>query len=219
LIQNKKIHWFVPASLVLAGTAIMLDKDADEFFISNLEVREERNENFANFSTHVDDYLQHAPSISAFALSIAGVKGKHDLRNQAALYIKSEALMLAMVYGLKYSVGEARPDTGQKNSFPSGHTAQAFTAATFLSKEYGDRSIWISVGAYTSATVVGACRMLNNRHWISDVLVGAGIGIFSTEVVYRTHHTKIRSGSQHGSLKINSFSAYGANGLSVRYQF
>lgn len=219
LIGKNRIHWVVPATLVLTGTAVMIDKDADEFFLSNFELREERNENFAKFSTHIDDYLQHVPSASVFALSMAGVKGAHDLRNQALLYVKSEGLMLAMVYGLKYSVGETRPDSGRKNSFPSGHTAQAFTAATFLSKEYGDRSIWISIGAYSAATAVGALRMLNNRHWISDILVGAGIGIFSTEFVYSTHHVKTRRKSTAGSVKINSFSAYGANGLSLVYKF
>lgn len=45
--------------------------------------------------------------------------------------------MLAIVYTLKNTVGEGRPDSGRRNSFPSGHTAQAFVAASFLAKEYG----------------------------------------------------------------------------------
>jgi membrane-associated phospholipid phosphatase len=216
---REKFHWIIPTSLIVSGTVTMLDRDGDEFFLSNFEMREERNENFANFSYHLDDYLQHTPSISTFALSIAGVKGSHDLRNQAALYIKSELLMLATVYTLKYSVGESRPDSGKKNSFPSGHTAQAFTAASFLSKEYGFQSVWISIGAYSAATAVGAFRMLNNRHWVSDVLVGAGIGILSTEIIYRTHQTSLYRRRHSRSLSVNSFSAFGANGLSVRYRF
>lgn len=217
-VSKSRIHWVIPASLVVSGAIVMFDRDGDEFFLNNFEMREERNENFINFSNHLDDYMQHVPSVGVFALSIAGVRGTHDLRNQAALYVKSELLMLATVYGLKYSVGESRPDSGQKNSFPSGHTAQAFVAASFLSKEYGSRSIWISVGAYAAATTIGAFRILNNRHWVSDVLVGAGIGIFSTEIVYRTHHSKFRKRSRDGSLRINFFSAYGANGLSMCYR-
>lgn len=217
--KNNRFYYVLPAVLIASGSITMLDKDADEFFLSNFEVREERNENFINFSNHLDDYLQHVPSVTVFALGLSGVKGKHDLPDQVALYVKSELLMLGVVYGLKYSVGEARPDTGQKNSFPSGHTAQAFAAATFLSKEYGDRSIWISISAYTAATTVGIFRMLNNRHWISDVLVGAGIGILSTEVVYRTHKNKWHSGKNRASLKIDPFSALGSNGLSLRYVF
>ena len=46
--------------------------------------------------------------------------------------------------------------------------------ATMMSKEYGGRSPWYSVGAYSVATVTGLMRMANNKHWLSDVLAGAG---------------------------------------------
>ena len=193
----------------------MLDRDADEFFISNFEVREERNENFIRFSNHLDDYLQHAPSASVFLLSACGVQGRHRLPEQIKLYLKSELVSLATAYILKYSVGEARPDTGNKNSFPSGHTTQAFTAATFLSKEYGYKSIWISVGAYTAATTVGVFRMLNNRHWISDVLVGSGIGILSTQLVYHFHQSPDKKKPVARLSHIAPFSVRGSNGISV----
>ena len=185
-----KFRWVFPALLITTGTIAALDKDADESIISNYEVWEERNEKFINFSTRTDDYMQHIPAATAFVLSLSGVEGRNDLPNQAALYLKSELLMLVTVYAVKYSFQEKRPDTGTKNSFPSGHTAQAFMAATFLSKEYGQKSVWYSIGAYTMASTVGVFRMLNNRHWISDVLVGAGIGILSTNVVYATHQYK-----------------------------
>jgi membrane-associated phospholipid phosphatase len=70
---------------------------------------------------------------------------------------------------------------------PSGHTATAFVTATILDMEYRDASPWISVGGYAVATTTAIYRMANNQHWISDVLIGAGIGIFSTKVVYFTH--------------------------------
>lgn len=46
------------------------------------------------------------------------------------------------------------------------------------------RSPWYSVAGYTIATATAYSRLLNNRHWISDVLAGAGIGILSTELGY-----------------------------------
>lgn len=52
----------------------MLDSDADEFFLSNYEVRDERNENFLNFSNHADDYLQYAPAAVALILGVSGVE-------------------------------------------------------------------------------------------------------------------------------------------------
>jgi hypothetical protein len=211
-----KFHWHIPAVLAGCGVISLLDADGDEFFINKLEVREERNENFGSFANHFDDYLQHVPSATTFILSLAKVKGKHDFRNQAILYVKSELVMLATVYSLKYTVGETRPDTGQKNSFPSGHTAQAFTAATFLAREYGHKSVWISIGAYTAATTVGTFRLLNNRHWISDVLVGAGIGILSTNLVYHTHRDKARK--TRGLLTVTPF-YHQSTGLAITYRF
>ena len=53
-----------------------------------------------------------------------------------------------------------------------------------MHKEYGDRSPWYSISAFTVATATGISRILNNRHWLSDVLAGAGIGILSTELGY-----------------------------------
>jgi len=72
---------------------------------------------FSNFSNHLDDYLQHAPSAAVFIPSLSGVEGKHDLSNQLAIYIKSEALLPGVVSTLKYTVGEMRPDTGRKIPF------------------------------------------------------------------------------------------------------
>ena len=77
-----------------------------------------------------------------------------------------------------------RPDGSDNHSFPSGHTATAFMTATMLNKEYGYKSPWIGVGAYSVATATGLMRMANNKHWLSDVLVGAGIGIMATEFGY-----------------------------------
>lgn len=86
----KPYEYIIPVALITAGTITLLDKDGDEFIFNNGEVREGRYENFRSFSTNLDDYLQHAPSLTTFLLSVDGVKGKHDLSNQAALYLKSE---------------------------------------------------------------------------------------------------------------------------------
>ncbi|MEG1634956.1 MAG: phosphatase PAP2 family protein, partial [Rikenellaceae bacterium] len=71
------------------------------------------------------------------------------------------------------------------NSFPSGHAATAFMTATMFHKEYGlTRSPLYSVLGYSLATATAISRQFNNRHWMSDVLVGAGIGILSVELGY-----------------------------------
>src|SRR5690606_36500320 len=106
---------------------------------------------------------------------------------RTAILIKSEVILGILTFSLKRITAIPRPDSEALTSFPSGHTAQAFAAATFMAREYGHKNIWYSIGAYTVATGVGTMRVMNNRHWVSDVLVGAGIGILSTNLAYLTH--------------------------------
>ena len=171
-------------------TAAGLYSSTDNDLLSKYEVQEEKQEWYPKFHHHCDDYLQYAPIVAVYGLNAIGVKGKNDFANRTALLVKSELLVGILTYSLKEITAVPRPDTGQPNSFPSGHTAQAFATATFMAKEYGHKSIWYSIGAYTVATGVGTMRMMNNRHWLSDVLVGAGVGIFSTNLVYLTHQYK-----------------------------
>lgn len=176
----------VPAFLVSAGVIVFTDNDVFDRF----QIEEERNEWIPRFRHHADDYLQYSPIAAVYLLDALGAKSKNDLANRTAMLLKAELMVGVSVYTLKRITSVPRPDTGQKTSFPSGHTAQAFAAATFMAKEYGGRSVWYSVGAYSLATGIGVMRVMNNRHWASDVLVGAGIGILSTNLVYLTHQYK-----------------------------
>lgn len=138
-----------------------------------------------NFHNEIDNYTQYVPLALTIGLKIAGVESRSDWPRFWASSAASAAIMAGLVNGIKYTASEMRPDGSTRNSWPSGHTATAFMAATILHKEYGmTRSPWFSVGAYTLATATGVMRVLNNRHWISDVLSGAGIGILSVELGY-----------------------------------
>ena len=90
-----------------------------------------------------------------------------------------------MVNSLKLACGVLRPDESNFFSFPSGHTATAFMTATLLYKEYGFKSVWVGIVAYAAAIITGMTRILNNRHWMIDVIVGAALGILLTEMAYR----------------------------------
>ena len=138
-----------------------------------------------NFKTGIDDYLQFLGPVATVGLKVAGVEGRSDWPRLFASAAMSYGLMAALVNGIKYTAKEMRPDGTSANSWPSGHTATAFVGATMLHKEYGmTRSPWYSVLGYGTATATGVMRVLNNRHWISDVLSGAGIGIMSAELAY-----------------------------------
>ena len=138
-----------------------------------------------NFHSEIDNYTQYVPLALTIGLHLGGYEGRSDWPRFWASAAASAAIMAGFVNGIKYTTSEMRPDGSTRNSWPSGHTATAFMAATILHKEYGlTRSPWFSLGAYTIATATGVMRVLNNRHWISDVLSGAGIGILSVELGY-----------------------------------
>ena len=184
----KKIFKATIAPVLLIGLGV--SEIHDNGIYSSHKIYREIHEHLRIERTHVDDYLQYVPYAGLATLNLLKIKSRDDHLNTVLLSLKSIALNFIIVYSLKYSVYMVRPDsTGPErtNSFPSGHTANAFTAATLLHKEFGKESIWYSIGGYGVASTVGVFRMLNNRHWFSDVLAGAGIGILSTNLIYLTH--------------------------------
>lgn len=147
------------------------------------EIHDMRQRYMPDFESHYDDYLQYGPSVIVYGLNLAGVKGKHTIGRATVNHAYSAAIMAVLVNTLKYTTHVLRPDGSSYNSFPSGHTATAFNSATFLHKEYGQyRDPRYSILGYSMAVATGIGRQTNNRHWISDVLVGAGIGILSGEL-------------------------------------
>ena len=171
---------FVGVPVFLAGIIAKSEKSA---FRQN--TKDNKHTLLTDFKTGIDDYSQFFGPVMTTGLKIAGVEGRSDWGRYLASTAMSYAIMAGFVNGIKYTAKEMRPDGSTANSWPSGHTATAFVGATILHKEYGmTRSPWYSVAGYGVATATGVMRVLNNRHWISDVLSGAGIGIMSTELAY-----------------------------------
>lgn len=138
-----------------------------------------------NFGATVDDYLQYAPFAAQGIMALCGVDGSSGgLLEVITADALSISMMAAAVYGLKYTVSRTRPNGEDDVSFPSGHTAKAFLGATLLAHEYGHISPWIPIAGYSVATATGVLRVLNNYHYVSDVLVGAAIGILTAELGY-----------------------------------
>ncbi|WP_316817193.1 phosphatase PAP2 family protein [Pedobacter nyackensis] len=144
----------------------------------------ELQEDHPLFAAHVDDYMQFAPAVAVYGLHLAGIKGRNNLLDATGIYLLSEGIMGGTVASLKSLTHRERPNHSGFNSFPSGHTANAFAAAEFLKQEYKDVSPWYGYAGYTVATATGVLRMYNNKHWLSDVVAGAGFGILSTKVAY-----------------------------------
>jgi membrane-associated phospholipid phosphatase len=187
-IHFSKVQLVAPLTLTLSG--LILSGEAKN------EVMNWRNNNLPNFHYKADDFLALSPIAMAYGLDVCGVKSRNDFWNRSAILCKGELMMLASVYLLKYTTKVSRPDGSDLYSFPSGHSAQAFMAATFLSQEYQQQLPWMPYAAYTIATSVAALRIANNKHYISDVLVGAALGILSQKIAYWTHQYRWRRRAQ-----------------------
>lgn len=166
---------FAPAILFGASAATWDSRE---------NIREIRNRYIPSFKHGFDDYMQYAPAAAVYGLKIGGVQGRNNWLRTAISHGTSLAIMGILVNSIKYTANVERPDGSATNSFPSGHTAMAFTNATFMHKEYGVVNPIYSVAGYTSATFTAVGRGMNNKHWVSDVLAGAGIGILSTQLGY-----------------------------------
>jgi membrane-associated phospholipid phosphatase len=89
--------------------------------------------------------------------------------------LRAQFLSQGIVQGMKHVAQRDRP-TGECCAFPSGHAAGAFAAAAVLERHLGYRLSW---PAFAGAMYVGASRLVDNRHFLSDVLFGAAVGTAS----------------------------------------
>ena len=128
-----------------------------------------------------DDYIQYLPAAGYLLMGSLGVKAKHSFRERVVVEATSYLVMTGLVNAGKFAFREKRPDSNAHNSFPSGHTATVFTGAELIREEYGTG---LGIAAYTVATGVAFLRLYNGRHWLNDVIGGAGFGILSARVGY-----------------------------------
>jgi membrane-associated phospholipid phosphatase len=167
----------IPTALVAGG-----------LIVKSLDFRQNQldwhDNHFKNFHTKADDFLQYTPELAVLGLDWLGIKSKHNFNDRLGVLVLGGAMMFVSTTGLKRSTKVWRPDNSNDESFPSGHTANAFFGAAIVAEEYNDESVWYGIGAYTVATATGTLRVLNNKHWVSDVLVGAGIGMLSAKAAY-----------------------------------
>ena len=147
------------------------------------DINEELEETIDDQFT-IDDFSTFVPAASVYALNLFGVKGKNNFKDRTIILSTATLIMGASVLTLKSTTNVTRPDGSSDDSFPSGHTAVAFMGAEFLWQEYKEVSVWYGISGYAVAIGTGFFRMYNNRHWLTDVAAGAGIGILSTKIAY-----------------------------------
>lgn len=197
------------AGAFVGGTLIMIPLDR-HIALQLQNPSTQANRFFKNASTGAEAIASPGAYIIGGTLYIVGKVGKYD-RIADLGWHGTEAVLFAqgITYVIKGFAGRQRPflsqghdadyyvflkgfKTGDFASFPSGHTSTAFAAASAVTNEtsrWWPKSVWI-VGPvmYAGATAVGLSRMYHNKHWTSDVVIGAAIGTFSGRKVVQYAH-------------------------------
>jgi len=162
---------------VLIGSGLAIHYLAHDTW--DVAIRDEMQDWSKGANPCFDDYIQYLPVAMDLGLGFTGIQTQHcfmDRTIEAALAYASCAIIVNSTKAIFHTL---RPNESNYRSFPSGHSSTAFCGAELVRREYG----WgWGAGAYCVATTVAFMRMYRNRHWFSDVLAGAGVGILSANI-------------------------------------
>ena len=123
-------------------------------------------------------HVQAAIAVTTFGLGkLFSTPGVEDLGRDL---VRAQVVAGVITFGIKVAAGRERPDGSSTTSFPSGHTSASFATATVLQRRYG----WgVGIPAYAFAGYVATSRLNEGRHYLSDVIFGAALGIISGRTV------------------------------------
>ena len=122
-----------------------------------------------DFDLGIDDYFQYAPIAEMYLADIWGAKSKNHWFDQTKNLLLADLITGTLVFSIKKITAKRRPN-GADLSFPSGHTTFAFANAGVLYHEFKDNHPILAYSGFAFSTTTGLFRMLNDKHWLSDVL-------------------------------------------------
>jgi len=189
---------WITAGWVAGGTGmfIALDEEIHNTFKDN---RGSTTDGLAGIFEPFGNGAFTIPTLAAFY--ILGHFHEDEKAKRTTL-IAMESFLITGLYTtvLKASFGRHRPSTGDSstsfdgfsidhNSFPSGHTSTAFAIATVFASQY-EKTPYIKPISYGLATLTGLSRINDEKHWASDVFIGAALGYFTSKTLLRLHNNK-----------------------------
>ncbi|WP_106604999.1 phosphatase PAP2 family protein [Chitinophaga ginsengisoli] len=222
-IRSTQLHplrLIIPATLITYG---VIARQSGALRNLNNNLSDDLWTRHHHSKTPIDNYLQWSPAVALLGLQLAGIKGQDKFADLSIKYGMSFLLNTALTEMIKKSWKEWRPDSSNQYSFPSGHTSNAFMAAELLRLEYRNVSPWYGVAGYAAAAATGFLRMYNNKHWFSDVVAGAGVGILSTDIVWWTYPVLKRwavgKGKDVSTMIVPYYTPYTGAGLCLAHHF
>jgi membrane-associated PAP2 superfamily phosphatase len=193
---------------VTTGTILLADRTVNRFTVEQIRT----NKSVVSASLYVTNFGGLYEAYTLAALGAYGFIFKKEKEKTATLLATQAYITAATIEtALKYLTSRQRPsyydvitgknshvfhgpfyhflkkDNSSFESFPSGHTTVAFAAATVFAMEYREYRI-VPIIAYSAATAIGLSRIVQNQHWISDVLVGAALGFLCGRQVVNNYH-------------------------------
>lgn len=189
---------------VLEGGMFLLDKPVQRFATDLIK----NNPNLKGTSKFITNFGYQYEGLTLAAFGLYGVVFKNQKMKTSTLLATQSYIVSAAVQTIgKFLTGRQRPNylangatepsptfhgpafasKHGSTSFPSGHTTGAFAAATVFAEEYWDYP-WVPFVSYGAATLIGLSRITENKHWISDVFAGAGLGYVTGLQVVRNYH-------------------------------
>lgn len=159
---------------------------------------------FAGYSLLADDAKAQETSlmaVEAFVLSGLWVQVAKNLAGRERPFVSYEYSHApgGVWHGpLAQWTDESDLPSSAYSSFPSGHTTTAFAIATVFAEQYSDSPV-VPIIAYATASIVGITRMVENRHWASDVFVGACLGHLCAKQI--TSHSTTAPGKSHAAAQ------------------
>jgi membrane-associated phospholipid phosphatase len=219
--------WLKTGALVIAtGLAFSLDPKIKE------SVTHQRSASFDN----VTDYGEKFGNISYAGIFAGGmyltgkILGDKDISTTGRMLVESVLYTGLTVSLVKYAVGRSRPYTNEgpsdvfeytfqesNVSFPSGHTAIAFTVSTVLSRRINNP--FASIALYGLAGFTGYQRIYDDKHWFSDVFVGAAIGYFIGNSIVDSEENRSSKNNFLSDVTVMPSLSSGRVGLSLHLDF
>lgn len=198
-------------TLVGFGLAAAAISPADEHLASSIRGSSVQRPPLDNAATVFNFAGDPGTVIGSAALWLYGAATHRRHAMDAGLHVGESVVVASVITDvLKISFGRARPfvsadtnshdlqfgrgtDGGQYQSLPSGHATAAFAFASAIASEaaaWKPAWRWVAPAAYGTATLVALARMYDDKHWASDVVLGAGIGIVAAKATVRFNHAR-----------------------------
>jgi hypothetical protein len=178
---NKKLklkHFILPTVLMSSGLYLRDPKLKKEIYNYHKSALGNR------FEFQADEILVNIPLVMSVTGKFFNLKSVHSWEQVCTNHLVSLSISGAITRVIKIGVNDKRPVIKGVRSFPSGHTTAAFNSATLLFLEYKDDNFWYASSGYIFATSTAFFRITNEKHWVADVLFGAGLGMASAYVVH-----------------------------------